>query len=74
MDIDSAVQGLVEQDWWARLDDDGSDDGPRYVLLVDPQSTLLEQLVQGLLLRHNASTDTMWERTQLGQVRLGEVL
>jgi len=72
--IDSALQSLVELDWVARLDDDGSEDGPRYVLLVDPSSTLLEPLVQHLLLRHNASTDTMWERTRLGQVRLGEVL
>jgi membrane protein len=72
--IDSALQALAELEWVARLDDDGSDEGPRYVLLVDPQSTLLEPLVQSLLLHRNASTDTMWERTHFGQVRLGEVL
>lgn len=72
--IDSALQALVELDWVARLDDDGSDDGPRYVLLADPQATPLEPLVHSLLLRRSASTDTVWERARLGQVRLGEVL
>ena len=72
--IDSALQVLVELDWVARLDDDASDDGPRFVLLVDPQSTRLEPLVQSLLLRHNANTDAIWNRAQFGQVRLGEVL
>ncbi|MCB2003872.1 MAG: YihY/virulence factor BrkB family protein, partial [Rhodoferax sp.] len=72
--IDSSLQALVELDWVARLDDDFGDEGPRYVLLVDPQAALLEPLVQSLLLRHNSSTDAIWERAQLGQVRLGEVL
>ena len=72
--IDSSLQALVELDWVARLEDDFGDEGPRYVLLVDPQAALLEPLVQSLLLRHNSSTDAIWERAQLGQVRLGEVL
>ncbi len=72
--IDSSLQALVELDWVARLDDDFGDEGPRYVLLVDPQVTLLEPLVQSLLLRHNSSTDAIWERAQLGQALLGEVL
>lgn len=72
--IDSALQALVELDWVARLDDDGSDDGPRYVLLVDPHATQIEPLVQSLLLRHNTSTDAMWDRAQFGQLRLAEVL
>ena len=72
--IDSALQALVELDWVARLDDDVSDDGPRFVLLIDPNTTLLEPLVQSLLLRHNPNTDAMWARAQFGQTRLGEVL
>jgi membrane protein len=72
--IDSALQALVELNWVARLDDDASDDGPRYVMLVDPQTTLLEPLVQAVLLRRNSSTDALWERAQFGQTRLGEVL
>lgn len=72
--IDSALQALVELDWVARLDDDASDDGPRYVLLVDPRATQLEPLVQSLLLLHNTSTDAMWERAQFGRLRLAEVL
>ncbi|MCZ4316737.1 YihY family inner membrane protein [Comamonadaceae bacterium G21597-S1] len=72
--IDSSLQALVELDWVARLDDDFGDEGPRYVLLVDPQATLLEPLVQSLLLRHNSSTDAIWERAQLGRALLGEVL
>lgn len=72
--IDSALQALVELDWVARLDDDDSDEGPRYVLLVDPQTTLLEPMVQSLLLRHSSSTDAMWERAQFDQTRLGDVL
>jgi len=72
--IDSALQALVELNWVARLDDDASDDGPRYVMLVDPQTTLLEPLVQAVLLRRNSSTDALWERAQFGRTRLGEVL
>ena len=63
---------LVELDWVARVDDDASDDGPRYVLLVDPADTALEPLVQLLLLR-NPSTDAMWDCAALA-VRLGEVM
>jgi membrane protein len=72
--IDSSLEALVELDWVARLEHATSDDGPRYVLLVDPQVTLLEPLVQSLLLQHNTSTDAMWERAQFGQAHLGDVL
>lgn len=72
--IDSALQALVELEWVARLEDDASDDGPRYVLLVDPRTTPLDPMVQALLLRHNSSTDAIWARAQFGQTRLGEVL
>jgi len=72
--IDSALQSLVELNWVARLNDDAGDDGPRYALLVDPNVTLLEPLVQSLLLCYNPNTDAMWARAQFGQVRLGEVL
>jgi len=72
--IDSALQALVELDWVARLDDDASEDGPRYVLLVDPRATPLEPLVQSLLLRHNSSTDALWDRAQFAQAKLIEVL
>ncbi|MEO7940908.1 MAG: YhjD/YihY/BrkB family envelope integrity protein, partial [Burkholderiaceae bacterium] len=72
--IDSALEALVEIDWVARLDDDANPEGPRYVLLVDPTQTPLAPLLEALLLRHNSSTEALWERAQFAQARLGELL
>jgi len=72
--IDSALEVLVDIGWVARLDDDANPEGPRYVLLVDPAQTVLEPLVQALLLRRSSSTDAMWERAQFAQTHLQDVL
>jgi len=72
--IGSALEALVELDWVARLDEDIGQEEPRYVLLADPDQAALEPLVQALLLRHNSSTEALWERSRFARMRLGEVL
>lgn len=72
--IEATLDALVELDWAARLDDEHGADGPRYVLLADPRQAVLEPLVHALLLRRSDSTARLWDSTQLGRVRLAQVL
>lgn len=47
---------------------------PRYVLLADPQSTLLEPLVHKLLLERSESLGRLWDKAGLGRLQMADVL
>jgi len=72
--VESTLQALIDLDWVARLVEDVSDDGPRYVLLAEPAATLLEPLVHALMLQRGGSTEALWTRSRLGEVQLAQVL
>ena len=74
LDIESALEALVQLDWVARLDDGPEQPEPRFVLLADPDTTRAEPLLQSLLLRRTASSEKLWRSARLGDVRLREVL
>ena len=46
----------------------------RYVLLADPDATLMEPLLRALLLRRSGSTDRLWDNARWATLRLREVL
>lgn len=72
--VESTLQTLVELDWVARLEDDGKSAQTRYVLMTEPDATLLEPLVVALMLRRSGSTEALWNHARLGEVHLGQIL
>ncbi len=57
--LEPVLEALTTLDWVGLLEDAGH--RARLVLLVDPQTTSLEPLVQSLLLPHNAVTEKLWK-------------
>ena len=72
--IESALEALVELDWVARLDEAPGKVEARFVLLADPDTTLMEPLMRSLLLRRTGSTEKLWLSARCSGVRLREVL
>ena len=72
--IESALEALLSLDWVARLDEAQEQGEARYVLLADPDTTLMEPLLHALLLRRSDSTDKLWDSARWATVRLREVL
>lgn len=72
--IESALEALVKLDWVARVDPLPGQKEARYVLMADPQTTLLGPLVQELLLRRLPSTEPLWDSSGWSGRRLSEVL
>lgn len=71
LQVASLLETLQQLDWCGRLDETGD---PRWVLLVAPASTLLQPLVDLLLLGEHESSQAFRRRTGLGQLMLAEVL
>jgi membrane protein len=79
LQLESPLQTLIGLDWLGKLDEDhhhqdGQGRGGRYVLLVNPSTTLLVPLSERLLLPKEAATQKLWGRSQLSAVYLSEVL
>ena len=72
--IESALEPLIALDWAARLEPAAEQPDDRYVLLADPDTTLLEPLLRTLLLRRTDSMEGVWRSARLGDVRLRDVL
>lgn len=47
---------------------------PRYVLLVDPFATRVEPLVQALLLQPSEAVQPLWQRAQLSEMTMAELI
>ncbi len=72
--IEPALEALVAMDWAARLDEAPGHEEARFVLLADPDTTLLEPLLRALLLRRTDSTEKLWDSAGWAAVRMREVL
>ncbi|NMM75167.1 YihY family inner membrane protein [Acidovorax sp. SRB_24] len=72
------LDALTALDWVGRtsdLEQSAADDSePRYVLLADPERTLLEPLLQRLLLLRADSLEPLWGSAGLAQLHLSDVL
>ena len=69
-----ALETLVSLDWVGRLDEAGMDVESRYVLLATPAETLLEPLVQVLLLAKAEPMQKVWEHAGFARLVLADVL
>jgi membrane protein len=60
LQLEPVLEALVELDWVGQLQEEREGAEARYVLLADPDTTLLAPLLQSLLLPHEASTLNLW--------------
>ena len=74
LQLEAPLQTLIALDWVGKLDEDVQGQGGRYVLLVNPTTTLLEPLSERLLLPNQASTQKLWEKSRLSTTYLIDVL
>jgi membrane protein len=74
LQLESPLQTLLGLDWVGKLDEDIKGHGGRYVLLVNPATTLLAPLSERLLLPNQASTQKLWGRSQWAGICMVEVL
>jgi membrane protein len=74
LQLEPVLETLVALDWVGQLNDDEVDAESRYLLLVDPDTTLLAPLMQQLLLGQAESLENLWEKSRWNSLRMGHVL
>jgi membrane protein len=74
LQLEAPLQTLLGLDWIGKLDEDIKGQGGRYVLLINPATTLLAPLSERLLLPNEPSTQKLWHKNQWSQTYLSEVL
>ena len=72
--LEPVLDTLMQLDWVGQLVDTDSDKASRFVLLVNPDSTTIEPLVDALLLDRTLTTDKLRARAGWADTRLREVL
>jgi membrane protein len=74
LELEPVLATLMQLHWVGQLVDAQGDKEPRYVLLVNPDSTTIEPLVDALLLDRTLATDKLRARAGWTDTRLREVL
>jgi membrane protein len=60
--LEPVLETLTALDWSAQLQEEhGPENDARFVLLVDPTTTVMEPLMQAMLLPLNATTQNLWK-------------
>ena len=72
--LETVLETLTRMDWVGQLDELGQPEEARYLLLADPDATLMAPLLQSLLIRHDEVTAAFWSKSALASLRLGDVL
>jgi len=72
--IEVVLEELVRLDWVARIEPATAQGESRYVLLADPDTTLLAPLLHALLLRQVDATQGIWQQANWNELRLRAVL
>lgn len=77
--IQPVLQALAQLDWVGAVQPPDAyvsleSTEPRYVLLVDPRTTLVEPLVQSLLLQPSEAVQPLWQRAQLDVMTMAELI
>jgi membrane protein len=70
LQLEEPVAALVALDWLGRLDEDGE----RYVLLIDAETTALGPLMGRLLLSRQRATDRLWEQSRWAGMSVAQAL
>ncbi|MGH6625248.1 MAG: YihY family inner membrane protein [Burkholderiaceae bacterium] len=74
LQLEPVLAALSSLDWVQPLSEAQDAGAARYVLLADPDATLMEPLMQQLLLKHSYSVGNLWKNGQWSSLRLREVL
>ena len=74
LQLEPVLETLVELDWVGQLNDAETDSASRYLLLVDPDATLLAPLMQQLLLDRAPSVNKLWEKAGWPLLQLRDAL
>jgi len=74
LQLEPVLEELVALDWVGQLQEERTDEGARWVLLVDPDRQVLGPLAERLLLRREPSTEALWNAAKLATRRLREAL
>jgi len=74
LELERSIEALIQLQWIGQLADTDEDNEPRYVLLVDPDQTTLEPLVNELLLDKSEATHKLYASAGWAETRLREVL
>lgn len=77
LQLEPVLETLTELGWIGQLmpnTDAGTDEEPSYILLADPEHTLLEPLLQRLLLEKTDSTSPLWQQANWSALTLRQVL
>ena len=74
LQLEPVLETLVDLDWVGQLNDDEGDSASRYLLLVDPDVTLLAPLMQQLLLDRAPSVNKLWEKAGWPLLHLRDAL
>ncbi len=74
LQIEPVLEILQGLDWIGLLDEPQADHGGRFVLLCDPDKTIVAPLVGELLLRPDGFTEAFWNRAGLEEMVLSQAL
>jgi membrane protein len=74
LQLEPVLETLVALDWVGQLNDEEVDAESRYLLLVDPDATLLAPLIQQLLLGQAKPLENLWEKARWRALRLRDAL
>lgn len=74
LQLEPVLEALVALDWVGQLQEERDDGEARYVLLANPDTTLLEPLLQALLLQHEPSTRNLWKNGRWELMTLRDAL
>ena len=74
LQLEPVLETLVDLDWIGQLNDAQEGAEARYVLLVEPDATLLAPLMQKLLLDRAPSVQNLWEKASWLRLRLCDAL
>lgn len=77
--IQPVLQTLAQMDWVGAVQPPDAyasleSTEPRYVLLVDPQITLVKPLVESLLIQTCGAVEPLWQRAQLDTMNMAELI
>ncbi|MDO9360638.1 MAG: YihY family inner membrane protein [Polaromonas sp.] len=74
LQLEPVLEILMALDWIGQLTDPDDEKEARYILLADPEATVLEPLMAQLLLSRDPSMENLWENGRFPALRLRDVL
>jgi membrane protein len=72
--LEPVLETLASLDWIGKLNEVSNKEEARHILLIEPETTLLEPLLHRLLLPRDFTTQRFWSQGRLATLRLREVL